>query len=52
MKQIARLHGIPKEMVSGRDFKFTYNFWKVLFLNNLEKVQTLVQHIIHRPMVI
>ena len=31
MKEVARLHGIPKTIVSGRDPKFTSNFWKGLF---------------------
>jgi hypothetical protein len=28
---VARLHGIPKMIVSDRDPKFTSNFWKGLF---------------------
>ena len=31
MKEITRLHGIPKAIVSDRDSKFTSNFWKGLF---------------------
>jgi hypothetical protein len=31
MKEIARLHGIPRTIVSDRDTKFTYNFWRGLF---------------------
>jgi hypothetical protein len=31
MKEIARLHGLPKEIVSDSDDKFTSNFWKGLF---------------------
>jgi hypothetical protein len=31
MKEVARLHGIPKTIVSDRDLKFTSNFWKGLF---------------------
>jgi hypothetical protein len=31
MREIARLHGIPKTIVSDRDPKFTSNFWKGLF---------------------
>jgi hypothetical protein len=32
MKEIFRLHGIPKEIISDRDTKFTSNFWKSLFV--------------------
>jgi hypothetical protein len=28
MKEMFRLHGMPKEIVSNRDMKFTSNFWK------------------------
>ena len=31
MKEIARLHGIPKDIVSYMDSKFNSNFWKGLF---------------------
>ena len=31
MKEIFRLHGLPKEIISDRDTKFTSNFWKGLF---------------------
>ena len=31
MKEVARLHGIPKAIVSERDSKFTSKFWKGLF---------------------
>jgi len=31
MKEIFRLHGIPKMVISDRDDKFTGNFWKALF---------------------
>ena len=30
MKEIFRLHGMPKEIVSNKDTKFTSNFWKSL----------------------
>jgi hypothetical protein len=32
MKEIFRLHGIPKEIISGRDEKLTSTFWKSLFV--------------------
>ena len=31
MKEIFKLHGLPKAIVSYRDVKFTSNFWKGLF---------------------
>ena len=31
MKEVARLHGISKAIVSNRDSKFSSNFWKGLF---------------------
>ena len=31
LKQIFKLHGIPKVIISNRDPKFTGNFWKSLF---------------------
>jgi hypothetical protein len=31
MKEIFILHGMPKEIISDRDTKFTSNFWKYLF---------------------
>ena len=31
MKDIFKLHGLPQEIVSDRDLKFTSNFWKGLF---------------------
>ena len=30
MNEIFRLHGMPKEIMSDRDMKFTSNFWKSL----------------------
>ena len=30
MKEIFKLHGMPKEIVSDKDTKFTSNFWKSL----------------------
>jgi transposase InsO family protein len=32
MKEIFRLHGMPKEIISDRDMKFTSNFWRSLFV--------------------
>jgi hypothetical protein len=32
IKEIFRLHGVPKEIVSARDTKFTSNFWKSLMV--------------------
>ena len=31
MKEIFKLHGLPKPIVSDKDVKFTSNFWKGLF---------------------
>ena len=31
MKEIFRLYGIPKVLISNRDAKFIGNFWKALF---------------------
>jgi transposase InsO family protein len=31
MREIARLHGIPKAILSNRDIQFTSNFWRGLF---------------------
>jgi hypothetical protein len=32
MKEIFRVHGMPKEIMSDRDTKFTSNFWKSLMV--------------------
>jgi hypothetical protein len=34
MKEIVRLHGIPKANVSDRDTKFNSNLWRGLFKGN------------------
>jgi hypothetical protein len=31
MREVARLHGVPKEIVADNDPKFTSKFWKGLF---------------------
>ena len=31
IRDIVRLHGVQKKIVSDRDAKFTFNFWKELF---------------------
>ena len=31
MKEIFRLHGLSKKIISARDTKFTSNFWKGMF---------------------
>jgi hypothetical protein len=32
MKEIFRLHGVPKKVISDMDVKFTSNLWKTLFV--------------------
>lgn len=31
MRELFRLHGLPKIIVSKRDVKFTFSFWNSLF---------------------
>ena len=31
IREIFRLHGLPKEIISDNNTKFTSNFWKILF---------------------
>ena len=38
LKEIFRLHGVPKMVISDRDFKFTSNFWKSLFVGLKTKI--------------
>ena len=33
MKEIFKLHGLPKAIISDRDVKLTSNFWKGLFVD-------------------
>ena len=49
MKEIFRLHGIPKTVISDRDVKFTSAFWKLCF-SVWEGRYTLVLPIILRLM--
>jgi hypothetical protein len=49
MKEISRLHSIPKAIVSDKDPKFTSNFWKGLF-NGFGTNLNLAQFIIENQM--
>jgi hypothetical protein len=31
MKEVSKLHGVPKTIVSEKDLKFTSNLWKGIF---------------------
>ena len=39
MKEIFKLNGFPKAIVSNRDVKFTSNFWKGLFADLGTKIK-------------
>ena len=39
LKEIIRLHGVPKMVIFGRDVKFTSNFWIVCKVGNQNKLQ-------------
>ena len=39
LKEIFRLHGVPKMEISDRDVKFTSNFWKSLFAGLETKIK-------------
>lgn len=41
MREIFRLYGMPKVVISDQDVKFTFAFWKALFTRSL-------QHTIHK----
>jgi hypothetical protein len=46
MKYIFRLHGMPKEIISDRDTKFTSNFWKYLFVGKTERVNQVLEYML------
>ena len=49
IKDIVRLHGVPKKIILDRDAKFTSRFWKELLVGSGTKLHS-IQHIIHRGM--
>jgi hypothetical protein len=49
LKEIFKLHGMPKEIVSDRDTKFTSNFWKSIMVG-LETKFCLALPITLKPM--
>ena len=44
MKEIFRLHGIPKMVISNRDVKFTSTFWKELFVGLETNLNFITSH--------
>ena len=38
MKEIFRLHGLPKAVILDRDTKFTSNLWKSLFVDYVTRL--------------
>ena len=46
MKDIFKLHGLPKAIVSDRDVKFTSNFWKGLFVDLGTKINFSTMYIL------
>ena len=45
MKEIFKLHGLPKAIVSKRDVKFTSNFWKGLFVKGANFLKNMIMSI-------
>jgi len=50
IREIVRLHGVPKKIVSDKDQKFTSKFWKELFVG-LGTELAFSTIIIHRQMI-